>query len=370
MRETFVGAKESQGHRDQLSCLWWVVRRRDGILENALHPLDIDEIEAQGSLASGFHASMAVLVGQAHELLSLSELGPWKDAAEEQTHETADVVAEFLGLAHHTLRVAPGVGLEVWGVVCVVGRSSSGWFSRVGFDELAFVVDAYERFIASYRDLLSHVDRGNRVQGLEELHVVVVMNGRLDPLRRIESRPVHGPKASKLDLFEDDERAFWGGPVNTPARDFQTPTSSFPLDVSQVEPLLTAEKALSNVRHPSLDDRLALRLAYDCRVDDKASELCILLHGALKTRLVAVSLHHRRLHVVDDDPLRHTSEKLPRLFQSIDDNVQLLREVDVNVLVAAEAESDEQRPDESLPIRLRVVDLAELTKIHFGELTR
>ena len=45
------------------------------------------------------------------------------------------------------------VGLEVWGVVCVVGRSSSGWFSRVGFDELAFVVDAYERFIASYRDL-------------------------------------------------------------------------------------------------------------------------------------------------------------------------------------------------------------------------
>ena len=252
MRETFVGAKESQGHRDQLSCLWWVVRRRDGILENALHPLDIDEIEAQGSLASGFHASMAVLVGQAHELLSLSELGPWKDAAEEQTHETADVVAEFLGLAHHTLRVAPGVGLEVWGVVCVVGRSSSGWFSRVGFDELAFVVDAYERFIASYRDLLSHVDRGNRVQGLEELHVVVVMNGRLDPLRRIESRPVHGPKASKLDLFEDDERAFWGGPVNTPARDFQTPTSSFPLDVSQVEPLLTAEKALSK-RHPSLE---------------------------------------------------------------------------------------------------------------------
>ncbi len=226
MRETFVGAKESQGHRDQLSCLWWVVRRRDGILENALHPLDIDEIEAQGSLASGFHASMAVLVGQAHELLSLSELGPWKDAAEEQTHETADVVAEFLGLAHHTLRVAPGVGLEVWGVV---------------------------------------------------------MNGRLGPLRRIESRPVHGPKASKLDLFEDDERAFLGGPVNTPARDFQTPTSSFPLDVSQVEPLLTAEKALSNVRHPSLDDRLALRLAYDCRVDDKASELCILLHGALKT---------------------------------------------------------------------------------------
>ena len=68
-----------------------VVRRRDGILENALHPLDIDEIEAQGSLASGFHASMAVLVGQAHELLSLSELGPWKDAAEEQAHETADV---------------------------------------------------------------------------------------------------------------------------------------------------------------------------------------------------------------------------------------------------------------------------------------
>jgi len=107
--------------------LWWFARRRDGILENAFHPLHIDEIEAQGSLASGFHASVAVLVGQAHELLSLSELGPWKDAAEEQAHETADVAAEFLGSAHHTLRVAPGVGLELWRVVCVVGLSSSGW---------------------------------------------------------------------------------------------------------------------------------------------------------------------------------------------------------------------------------------------------
>ncbi len=74
----------------------------------------------------------------------------------------------------------------------------------MGFDELAFVVDAYERFIATDRDVLSHVARGNRVQGLEELHVVVVMNGRLGPLRRIESRPVHGSKASKLDLFEHD----------------------------------------------------------------------------------------------------------------------------------------------------------------------
>ena len=80
--------------------------------------------------------------------------------------------------------------------------------------------------------------------------------------------------------------------------------------------------------------------------------------------------NHCRLHVVDDDPFRHTSEKLPRLFQSIDDDVQLLRETHVNVLVAAEAKSDEQRPDQSIPIRLRVVDLAELTKIHFGELTR
>ena len=183
-------------------------------------------------MASDFQASMAVLVGQAHKLLSLTELGPWKDAAEEKAHETADVGAEFLGLAHHTLRVAPSVGLELWGVVCVVGRSSSGWFSGVGFDELAFVVDAYERFIASDRDLLSHIVSGNRVQGLDELDVVVVMNGWLGPLGRIEPRPVHGPKASKLDLFEDDERAFLGGPVNTPARDFQAPIPSTPLDVS------------------------------------------------------------------------------------------------------------------------------------------
>ena len=51
------------------------------------------------------------------------------------------------------------------------------------------------------------------------------MNGRGGPLRRIESRPFHGPKASKLDLFEDDERAFLGGSVNTPARDFHAPKS-------------------------------------------------------------------------------------------------------------------------------------------------
>ncbi len=174
---------------------------------------------------------MAVLVGQAHELLSLSELGPWNDAAEEQAHETADVSAEFLGSAHHTFRVAPRVGLELWGIVSVVGPSCSGWCSGMGFDELAFVVNAYERFVATDRDVLSHVARGNRVQGLEELHVVVVMNTRLGPLRRIESRPAHGPKATKLDFFEDDERAFLGGPVNTSARDFQAPIPSAPLEV-------------------------------------------------------------------------------------------------------------------------------------------
>jgi len=313
---------------------------------------------------------MAVLVGQAHELLSLSELGPWNDAAEEQAHETADVASEFLGLAHHTLRVAPRVGLELRGIVCVVGPSCSGWCSGVGFDELAFVVDAYERFVATDRDMLPHVARGNRVQSLEELHVVVVMNTRLGPLRSIESRPVHGPKATTLNFFEHDERSFVGGPVNTTARDFHAPTPSFSLDVSQVEPLLTAEETLPSVLHSSLDDRLALRVAYDRGINDKASLLRVLPHGALECRFVTVCLHHRRLHVVDDDPLRHTSEKLPRLFQSIYDNVQLLRERDVNVLVAAEAESDEQRPDKSLPTCLRVVDLAESTKIHFRELTR
>ena len=67
------------------------------------------------------------------------------------------LLPSFLAWRNHTLRVAPGVGLELWGIVCVVGRSSSGWFSGVGFDELVFVVDAYERFVASDRDLLSHI---------------------------------------------------------------------------------------------------------------------------------------------------------------------------------------------------------------------
>jgi len=102
----------------------------------------------------------------------------------------------------------------------------------MGFDELAFVVDAYERFVATDRDMLPNVARGNRIQGLEELHVVVVMNTRLGPLRSIESRPVYGPKANTLNFFEHDERAFVGGSVNTPARDFHAPTPSFSLDVS------------------------------------------------------------------------------------------------------------------------------------------
>jgi len=62
-------------------------------------------------------------------------------------------------------------------------------------------------------------------------------------------------------------------------------------------------------------------VAYDRGINDEASLLRVLSHGALESRFITVCLHHRRLHVVDDDSLRHTSEKLPRLFQSINDYV-------------------------------------------------
>ena len=98
-------------------------------------------------------------------------------------------------------------------------------------------------------------------------------------------------------------------------------------------------------------------MARDCRVDDKASMLCILLRSALKDRLIR-SDFTTAVFMLSTTTRKGTPPKnLPRLFQSIDDDVQLLRETHVNVLVAAEAKSDEQRPDQSIPIRLRVVDL-------------
>ena len=140
--------------------MWWFVRRRDGILENALHPQDIDEIEAQGSLASGFHASMAVLVGQAHELLSLSELGPRNDAAEEQAHETADVGAEFLGLAHHTLsRTAAQHPGMIWSFLCSL-ISAFKTRREPALENLALRHQLAVVYRSVKRPRLSDVDRG------------------------------------------------------------------------------------------------------------------------------------------------------------------------------------------------------------------
>lgn len=268
------------------------------------------------------------------------------------------------------LWVASRIAFELLGIVVVVGLPSSRRFPGMGFDELALVENAYERLVASDGDLLADVARWDRVQRLEELHVMIGVNLGLGPMRRVESLPTHRSKARLLDLLEHEHGSLPSGSVDASSRNLSAPLPSLSLHMFEVEPLLAAKETFSSIANSTFDDRLALRMASDRRVDDEASVLGVLAHYTLKHRLVAIRFHHCRFHVVDHHSLRYTAEKLPGMLEPVDHHLQLLRKADVKVLVATEAECDQQSPHDSIPARLLVVHLAESTKIHLGELSR
>jgi hypothetical protein len=122
--------------------------------QDAFDPEDIDQVEGQSAAASLLQPRSTILLGQAHQLLSLPELGPGEVAGEKPLGQPADVRAKLLGLGHHIVGIAAGVGSEMLGVVVIVGRASAGLLRLVRLDQLSLVIDANERAVATNGDPL------------------------------------------------------------------------------------------------------------------------------------------------------------------------------------------------------------------------
>lgn len=186
MSEAALGSQEPCGQQGDLTrglCRGFA----QGSQQDVLHPLDVDDIEGQGPAAGFLQAMRAVLLGQAHEFLGLTKLGPGKVSGEKFLGEAADVSPELLGLADHVIGIPAGIGAEFLGIVVVVGRASSGRLRSMGLDQLTAEVDAHQVAISADGDLLAMILGGNRVEGLVELDMMIGMNAALGPMWRIEA---------------------------------------------------------------------------------------------------------------------------------------------------------------------------------------
>lgn len=186
MGEAALRPEKPGGQRGDLA---WSLsgRRPECVEEDVLDPPDVDEVEGQGAAACFFEPVGSVLLGQAQKLLSLPELGPGKVSGEEPFGEASDALAELLGLGDHVIRIPTGVGAELFGVVVVIGRATSGRLWEMGFDQPSLQEDAHQGAISANGDLLAEVASGDRVDGLLELDVMVWMDLALGPVRGVEA---------------------------------------------------------------------------------------------------------------------------------------------------------------------------------------
>ena len=152
----------------------------------------VDEIKGQCTATSLIDASGAVLLAQALEFLSLSELRPGERAREQGLHEFPYMFAPAFSFADQTVGIAHGIGCEFLGIVIVVGRATTGWLPFVGFDEFATDVDAYELAVTSHPSSLPDIPGGNRIKRLAEIHMMIGMDLVLAPEGRVEALLLEG----------------------------------------------------------------------------------------------------------------------------------------------------------------------------------
>lgn len=145
----------------------------------------------------------------------------------------------------------------------------------------------------------------------------------------------------------------------------------FALHVSDVMPVLAAEEALTDVLDLALDVGFPLRVSRHRRIDHEPAVRAVFLEGPLEDGFVTVGLGHCGAQIVEDDTRGYASEVLPRVLEAVDEIGNLLCRRDVDVLMTAVDERDDQRMDDAAPPRrLRIRHQAEPPEVDLGELAR
>jgi len=338
-------------------------------LQDVLDALHVLEAEGQSTAACGVHTSVAVARAEADQLLGLAQPGPGAVPREQPRHETADMDARSPALRDHPLRVAHRIGGAFRRIVVVVGRSLTRFHHGVCLDELVPGEDAHQPRVAANRHRLADVAGGDGVERPGELDVMIGMDLALAPLRRVEGGALEWPEGGLLRLEEDLEGTPSRRAVEALAGHVLAPATRLALTVLDVDPRFSAEEALTHVLNGPLHRPLAGRMAGQGGVDREATMVGVLGEGALEDRVVTAGPGDRRLHVVDDEASRYATEGFPRGFEAGEDVGELLRLADVDVLVAAVAQRDDQGVVDAIPAGLAVVDPAEPAEVDFGDLT-
>jgi hypothetical protein len=237
-------------------------------------------------------------------------------------------------------------------------------------DQLAIGVDADESRVAAHPDPLAEKPRRYEVECLAEADVMIGVHAALRPPRRIEAFRHEGEQRRALDILKDAERPLARGAVDARARRLADPRDHARLHVREIAPRLAAKEILAEIRHPTLDVGLARRCADRRGIEDEAPMPRVLLHRALKDRVVPIRFRDRGAQVVEDDAARDAAEKHPRIFEPVNHRRDGLCERDVDVLMSARRQDDEERPGEAATIRQRIVHEPETAEVDLGEVAR
>lgn len=347
----------------------------DALHHDALNTSDIDEVKTQSPSAGSVDAVSSIFVYEPQELLRLAQMRPRKRAAQKLRGKFTEMVSLLLGAPNQPVSIAQRVGSLLGRVVTVICMAPPRRLTWMCFDELTCQVDAHQLPVATDGHLLALGERTlvpmrNRIQCVAKTNVVIGMHLRLGPLGRVESLAGDGLEGSLLVRLELHEGLLARRAVNASARHGGAPANNLALDVLAVEPLLTAEEVVAHVLNLSLHVRLAGRMACDRGVDDEATVFRVLVEGALKAWVVTVGLRDCRFEVVDDDTRRHAAEIVPGLFETLDQVVELLVVRDVNILMPAKHQRDDERVQRPALACLRVVNQTESSEVDLSQLAR
>lgn len=368
MSEAALGSQELCGQQGDLAwglCGWFAQSSQ----QDVLHPLDVDDLEGQGPDAGFLETARTVLLGQAYEFLGLAQLGPGKVSGEEFLGEPTDIAPEFLGLADHVVGIPAGIGAEFLGIVIVVGRAPPRRLRSMDLDQLTPEEDAHQRTISADGDLLAAIIKGNRVEGIDELDMLIGMNAARGPARSIEPFTAQRAQRRLLLFLEDRQWPAPGGAVDPGAGNFQTPAGCFALNVRGIDEVFTPEEAVPDVGYLSLDEWLSRWMVCSCWIDHEAAVLGVLGERSLEDRIIAVSLDDGGLKVIEDDPNADPVKELPGRLQAVDHILQPLAAGDVDIHMATEDQDHHQSPQQPSAMGPWIDNVAEAAEVDLSELS-
>ena len=108
------------------------------------HPVHVDEVDRQGTLAGGIETLGRVAISQSDELVPLPDLRPGVPVIEEAFGEFAHRGSVQSCVALDALRSLHGVGGKLGGIIVRVGGAATARLTLVDLHQLAPVVDAHQ----------------------------------------------------------------------------------------------------------------------------------------------------------------------------------------------------------------------------------